>query len=415
MQPRHVKSILALAIALALIAGPLAGLGRAQSDDVEALVTGNNVFAFDLFRAVRSDQNTIFSPYSISTALAMTYAGARGDTARQMADTLHFTLPQGQLHPAFAALAAALVPPPVDESLPPEMQEGEPLQLNIANALWGQQDYGFLQDYLDLVAAYYGGGLREVDFAADPEQARETINHWISEQTQERIQNLLGPQSIDTLTRLVLTNAIYFKASWRLPFEPEATQDGPFTLLNGSQVSVPMMAQTESFGYLAGDGFQAVALPYAGGTASMLIVVPDAGTFGAFTESLDADRFAAILDNIQSASVMLTLPRFTFESEFGLADTLAALGMPDAFTGQADFSGMTGTPDLYISAVIHKAFIGVDEAGTEAAAATAVIMALTAMPQVPVELRIDRPFVFAIYDTATRAILFLGSVTNPAG
>jgi serpin B len=218
---------------------------------------------------------------------------------------------------------------------------------------------------------------------------------------------------ITSLTRLVLTNAIYFNAAWEYPFDEDLTADGVFYLLDGGQVSVPMMKQTESFGYTDGEGYQGVELRYDGGELSMVILLPEAGNFQAFEEGLQADQVSDIISGLQPAAVALTMPKFEFDSEFSLTDTLAGMGMPIAFSGAADFSGMTGSPDLFISEVIHKAFVSLDEAGTEAAAATAVIMDESATPGEPTEVTIDRPFIFLIRDIETGAILFVGRVLNP--
>ena len=216
------------------------------------------------------------------------------------------------------------------------------------------------------------------------------------------------------MTRLVLTNAIYFDAAWAQPFDEKATKDGPFTLLDGSQVTVPTMRQTDSFGYAKGDGYQAVELPYDGRQLSMVILLPDTGQFETFEASLNAKQVDAIVQELSSREVNLSMPRFKTESSFGLDETLRELGMRDAFSAQtADFSGMTGNHDLFIGAVIHKAFVSVDEAGTEAAVATAVIMELSALPLEPLQVKVDRPFVFLIRDTETGTILFVGRVLNP--
>jgi serpin B len=382
---------------------------QASAADLEALVGGNRAFALELYQALREQEGNLFySPYSISMALAMTYAGARTGTEAQMAEVLHFSLPQAQLHPAFNALDLTLA----------ERGEGAGgrggFQLNVANALWGQAGYPFLPEFLDLLGRNYGAGLRLLDFAADAEAARLTINDWVAEQTEDRIQDLIPPGVLGAATRLVLTNAIYFNAAWAQPFEASATQDEAFHLLDGGQVTVPMMHQTESFGYLAGDGYQAVELPYEGHELSMVILLPDEGGFEAFEAGLDAAQVEAILQETSDRQVALALPRFEFEAQFSLADTLGAMGMPDAFSDQANFSGMTGTRDLFISAVIHKAFVAVDEEGTEAAAATAVVMVEGAMPAEPLEVRVDRPFLFLIRDIQTGTVLFLGRVMDPA-
>ena len=379
-------------------------------EDRTALVEGNTAFAFDLYHALQQtgDGNVFYSPYSISSALAMTYAGARGETAQQMAATLHFTLPQERLHPAFNALDLAL-------TSRGQGAQGQGFRLHLVNALWGQQGYAFRPEYLDTLAQNYGAGLRLVDFAHDPEAARATINDWVRQQTEGRIAHLLPPGSIDTLTRLALTNAVYFKAAWAAPFEKQRTTEGPFHLLDGGQVTVPLMHQTASLGYAAGEGFQAVELPYAGHELTMVILLPAPGQFERFEETLNAERVQAILPRLNYRQVELTLPRFRLESSYDLKAPLAALGMPAAFDpAQADFSGMDGKRDLYIGAALHKAFVSVDEAGTEAAAATAATMEQLAMPTQPVKVTVDRPFIFFIRDRQTGAILFLGRMVRPA-
>ncbi|UCB43112.1 MAG: serpin family protein [Dehalococcoidales bacterium] len=377
--------------------------------DLTLLVDGSSAFTFDLYQALRDEEGNLFySPYSISLALAMTYAGARGETEQQMADALNFLLAQEGLHPAFNSLDILLG----QRGEGAEGKDEEGFRLNIVNAIWGQKDYEFLAEFLDILAENYGAGLRILDFINETEESRVTINDWVSDQTEGRIEDLIPPGVITALTRLVLTNAIYFNAAWEYPFNEDATYNGPFYLLDGSEVTVPMMSQTESFGYTEGEGHQAVELPYDGHELSMVILLPEEGQFEAFEGSLDAAFVDAIIEDLGSREVALTMPKFEFESEFGLKQTLTAMGMPIAFTDAADFSGMTGIPDLHIAEVIHKAFVSVDEAGTEAAAATAVIMDLSAMPEV-VEMTLDHPFIFLIRDIETGTILFVGRVVNP--
>jgi serpin B len=374
------------------------------------LVEGNSAFAFGLYQALKEEESNLFySPYSISLALAMTYAGARGETAEQMAETLQFILDQDSLHPAFNWLDAELA----SRGEGAQGKDGEGFRLNIVNAIWGQKDYSFLPAFLDVLAENYGAGLRILDFISETEKSRVTINDWVSDQTEGRIKDLIPRGEIDALTRLVLTNAIYFNAAWAYPFDEKATANGPFYLLDGGQVSVPMMKQTESFGYTEGEGYQAVELTYDGDELSMVILLPEAGQFQAFEDQLQAQEVGDIISDLQPAQVALTMPKFEFDSEFSLKDTLTEMGMPIAFSGAADFSGMTGAPDLCISEVLHKAFVSVDEAGTEAAAATAVIVGETAAPGQQVEVTIDRPFIFLIRDIETGAILFVGRVLNP--
>ena len=385
-----------------------------SEDDLALLVEGNSAFAFKLYQALRQqednqDDNLFYSPYSISVALAMTYAGARGDTAEEMADILRFLLDQNSLHPAFNWLDTELA----SRGEGAQGADGEGFRLNIVNAIWGQKDYPFLTDFLDVLAENYGAGLRILDFINETDRSRATINDWVSDQTEGRIPDLIPQGVIDALTRLVLTNAIYFNAAWEYPFDKKTTADGPFYLLDGGQVSVPMMKQTESFGYTEGDGYQAVELLYDGGELSMVILLPASEDFEAFEQGLEAQGVSDIISDLQPAEVGLTMPKFKFDSEFSLKDTLEGMGMELAFSGAADFSGMTGTPDLCISEVLHKAFVSVYESGTEAAAATAVVMRETAMPGEPVEVTIDHPFIFLIRDIETGAILFVGRVLNP--
>jgi len=381
--------------------------------DLDALVGGDNAFAFALFHQISTDPgNLVFSPYSISLALAMTYAGAGGDTAAQMARAMHFTLAQDRLHPAFNQLALELEQEGRTQGIPAD----KAFQLSVVNALWGQDGFPFLGSYLDLLAENYGAGMHLLDFRNDPEGARRVINDWVSQQTAKRINDIIPPGAIDPLTRLVLSNAIYFKADWASEFSREATRAAPFTLLDGSQVSVPMMSQHTRFGYSAGDGLQVLELPYAGGQLSMLLLLPQQGRFNEVQTSLDAGELEALIAGLQDQDVNLSLPKFQFEYPLDLGDSLQKMGMLDAFDpNRADLSGMDGSRDLYISAVLHKAFVAVDEAGTEAAAATVVIVEASSMPvSSPLEFKVDRPFLFLIRDNTSGAVLFLGRVLNPA-
>ena len=382
-----------------------------STSDSNKLVEGNSEFAFDLYQALRQQKGNLFySPYSISLALAMTYSGALGETEKQMADTLHFELQQALLHPAFNALDLELA----SSGEGAKGKDDKGFRLHIVNAIWGQNDYKFLNQFLDVLAVNYGAGLRLLDFISEPEQSRITINNWVSDQTEGKIKDLIPQGVIDDLTRLVLTNAIYFNAAWLNPFENELTSDRAFHLLEGDDVTVPMMTQTNSFGYATGDGYQAVELLYDGSELSMIILLPNSGQFESFQNSLNAALVDHIVSDLQSRQVSLTMPKFEFESEFSLADTLAAMGMPMAFSDEADFSGMTGNRELTIRDVLHKAFVSVDEAGTEAAAATAVVVGLKSAPEQPVQVTVDHPFIFLIRDIETGTILFVGQVVNPS-
>jgi serpin B len=388
----------------------------AQNNQETELVIGNNTFAFDLYRQFSTDLegNIIFSPFSISQAFGMVVAGAQGTTEQQIMDTMHFTLSQDDLHAAFNALNANLA-----DREAPDMGEGERLQLSIANSLWGQDGFPFRETFIDTIRANYGGELNLVDFFLT-EEARQAINDWIEDKTEDKIQDMIPSGALNPDTRLVLVNAIYFYGSWMFSFEESNTMDDTFTLLDGSTVIVPMMNQVHSFPYLEGDGFQAVEIPYYGQDTAMLIILPDAGNFDDFQDSLDTQQFDAIRESFGYQELNLFLPRFEFETNVSLSSYLKAMGMTDAYDDQlADFSGMyhrdQAGQNLFITDALHKAYIGVDESGTEAAAATAIIMGVTSAPiGPPPELRIDRPFIYAIYDRETGSILFLGQVMNPA-
>lgn len=376
--------------------------------DLQSLAAGNSAFAADLYRQLMAeDGNLFYSPYSISLALAMTYAGARAETERQMAETLNFDLPQASLHPAFNALDLQLRPLTRADS-------SEDFRLNIANSLWGQQGFEFQPEFLDTLAENYGAGMYRVDYAQF-EQARQLINDWVADQTEQKIEDLIPEGALNPLTRLVLANAIYFKANWVYPFDQDATAPADFTLLDGSTVSVPMMALSANLAYARGENYQAVQLPYRESNTAMLVVVPDSGAFDAFQQGLDAAGLEQLMTGFGGAQVELEMPKFSIESSFGLRDALTEMGMPLAFDpDQADFSAMSAASDMYISDVVHKAYVNVDEEGTEAAAATGVIVGVTSMPAETVQLTIDRPFFFLIVDRANGTILFMGRVVDPS-
>ncbi len=381
------------------------------ANDLSALVQGNNAFAIDLYRSLRPQGgNLAFSPYSLSVALAMPYAGARGQTETQMAQALHYTLPQDRLHPAFNRLDQDLA-----QEAKPTSDAEQPLQLNIANGVWAEQTFSFLPSYLDLIALNYGAGIQLADFVKQSESVRQQINNWVSQKTNSKIQNLIPSGVLGSSTKMVLVNALYFKADWADPFDPTDTTDAPFHLLDGTQVtSKQMNGKLYGLPYASGDGYQAVELAYQGNTAAMDIIVPDSGRYKDFEASLDAAKLDTILSSMQPTTLKLGLAKFTFRSSFDLGSQLTTLGMPDALDpNRADFSGMTGKLDLFIAKVLHQAFIAVDEKGTEAAAATAVIMAPTAAMLPPQELMVDRPFIFVIRDLKSGQILFLGRVLDP--
>jgi len=375
--------------------------------DYQSLVAGNTAFAADLYRQASVKQGNLFmSPHSISTALAMTYAGANSSTEAQIAQALHFTLPELQLHAAFDKLDLDLASRADDAT-----GETIPFRLTTANAMFGQQGWTFMTPFLDTLARNYGAGMRILDFEHAAEASRVTINDWVEDKTNDRIKNLLPEGSIASSTRLVLTNAIYFSAAWATPFDSSQTADRPFHLASGETISVSTLHQAEENGYGEGDGYRAAELGYDGGKLSMVVVVPD--DLAAFEASLDAAKLTAITSSISHHLLDITLPKFQFDAPLGLKDVLMNLGMTEAFEdGAADFSGIDGTRRLVISDVLHKGFVSLDEKGTEAAAATAVVFGETSVPQ-PATLVVDKPFFFLIRDRPTGAILFVGRVVDP--
>jgi serpin B len=319
-----------------------------------------------------------------------------------MADVLHFSQPQEDLHAAFNAVTLRLS----------RDIEGD-FELHIANALWGQTGHEFLPDFLDVLAVNYDAGMRLLDFAHRPEPARIEINQWASKQTRGRIEDLIPQGLINSATALVITNAVYFDAAWEMKFKKSATQEHPFTLLDGTEVTVDMMHQTRRFQYDEGDGWQAVSLPYEGGGFSMVVLLPAREQFGEFEAALDGTRLAGILEGLARREVRLSMPKFDSQASFLLKDALTNLGIPNAF-GPADFSGIDGRQELYIADVVHKAVIEVDEERTVAAAATAALLEGMAADQHVVDMPIDHPFVALIRDEATGTILFLGRVLDPS-
>lgn len=382
----------------------------ASAADQAVAVQDSNAFAANLYRELDSQAgNLFFSPESISTAFAMAYAGARGQTAAEMQHVFHFTLPPERLHPAMGALLAAM------------NAQHNGYELRVADGLWAQQDADFLPAYLNLVQSDYAAGFHRVDFKTAPEAVRNTINQWVEQQTNNKIQNLIGPGVLSPATRLVLANAIYFKGDWLNPFEKAGTANQEFHTSSSQFVMAPLMHRTGSYSYYDGGAFQALELPYAGNELSMVVLLPkQIDGLPALEQSFTAGNVGDWLQKLEPVEkVILTFPRFTMTQQFELSSTLSAMGMAQAFTGSADFSGMDGKPDFAISAVIHKAYIDVNEQGTEAAAATSIIMRATAarvpLPEPPpIVFRADHPFLFLIRNTQTGAILFLGRVTDPA-
>lgn len=380
----------------------------ADDSEIEAVVDGNTEFALDLYSRLKDeDGNLFFSPYSISVALAMTYAGARENTAQQISGTLRFSLEPQRLHAAFERLEARL------EAL----QEEGNVQLEIANSLWPHKSYPILEEYIGLMKEHYGVEITSVDYAADTEAARRIINEWVEERTKDKIRDMIGPGVLDALTRLVLTNAIYFKGNWAEQFDEDLTKDAPFHLLSGESTQVAMMKQQETFGYAEHEDLQILQMPYAGDEVSMLVLLPkNEDGLADLQSALNEESLEEWIRSIRKKEVLVFLPKFKVTSQFRLDEALASMGMPDAFDPKkADLSGIDGEPSkLYIGAVIHKAFVDVNEEGTEAAASTAIGFALASVPEPVPTFRADHPFIFAIHDNNTGSILFMGRIVDPA-
>ncbi|MET0342699.1 MAG: serpin family protein, partial [Polyangiales bacterium] len=384
----------------------------APSDaNVGALGVGNRAFAFDLYKRVAGSnpgENLVFSPYSISTALAMTYAGARGSTASEMKATLHYDLEQPALHEAFNAADLALS----SRGKGQVGADGTPFRLNVDNSIWQQRDYPVVPAFLDTLAVNYEAALYLTDFAKAPENARGAINTWVSDKTEKLIPELLPMGSIDASTVFVLTNTVYFNASWKTKFEKEATRDAPFTRGDGTQITVPTMHAGHRMPYARGTSYQAVALPYASDDLSFIAILPDAGKLSEVEAALSQSWFEELRTKLAPTGVQLAFPKLDYKQHTSLKNELTALGMRAAFE-DADFSGMT-SGSVVIDDVIHEAVIKVFEGGTIAAAATAVVVRETSAPLFEQTVTLDRPFLYAIVDAPTGQVLFLGRVTDPS-
>ena len=384
---------------------------KLEPGELSALTEGNGEFALRFYRrlAVDSDSvgaNLFVSPYSVSLAFAMTYAGARGDTAEEMQNALGFTLEPDRIHESFNALAGEL------ESRGASIEKPEErFRFNVVNETWGQKGFSFEERYLDTLAMHYGAGMNLLDFPADPDRARQTINDWVAGQTEDRIKDLMPEGSVDEATRLVLTNAIYFKASWHMAFSEARTGDRPFSLPDGSKAMVETMTNRWNYPVGGGSGVVAVELPYKGEELGMLILMPTKDSFETFEAELDSAEIDTIARSLKPTDVDLSLPKFQFAKDVRLNQIMMDLGMRKAFErGQADFSGISKQADMFIQAAVHKSFISIDESGTEAAAATGISIGIVSAPP---PLRIDRPFLFLIRDRATGTILFMGRVLDP--
>ena len=394
--------------------------------DVAAVAAGNTEFALKLYDQLNDEKGNLFlSPYSISTALAMTYAGARGETETEMAKALQFPLfpdkeggPLGRerLHAGFSGLKLGLR----------EAQKKGDVQLSIANALWPQKNYAFRPEYLNLIERDYDSVGKPLDYS-NGEKARGIINRWVEQETKEKIKDLIPSGVLDSLTRMVLTNAIYFKGDWQAQFKEKSTREMPFKVTPTKTVKAPMMYQKGNFGYYQDDDVQVLEMPYKGDKVSMFVLLPNQGggqpfrrpanpapkkkALGDIEKILSPAKLSEWLGKVRRTKINTWFPKFKMTSQFSLSDKLQALGMKKAF-GDADFSGMDGTKKLYISAVLHKAFVEVNEEGTEAAAATAVVIRTRSARRYP-SFRADHPFLFLIRDKATGSILFLGRYAEP--
>ena len=378
--------------------------------EAKELANGINAFARDLHArlATAAKGDLFFSPFSVEAALAMTAAGARGDTLDEMRKVLH--LPADP-HAAFGSLINHLNATGLDKK--------RGYELSVANAIWAQKGFPWHKEFTELTRKYYGAGLTEVSFA-EAEAARKRINAWVEKETKEKIKDLIGEGVLDPLTRMVLVNAIYFKGSWLYPFNKKRTKDAPFTRADGSKADVPLMSQTATLNYgkayFGSQPMEVLELPYAGKELSMLVYLPEKGReFERLTSLHDVTQFTDL--KLAATEVSVFLPRFKVEAGYSLKPVLMALGMKAAFGPDADFTGMSPRgKDLYISHVLHKAFVDVNEEGTEAAAATGVVMKLSSAPiREPKVFRADRPFAFLIRDAKTHSVLFMGRVTNPRG
>jgi serpin B len=389
-----------------LIAG-----GRADAEDenmIKKVVQDNTVFALDLYQQLKITKgNLFFSPFSISAALGMTYAGASENTARQMAATLRVTDAPNRFHQSMGELIAGIN----------SVQKETEVELNVANALWVQNSYQFLDEFVRIVRQSYQAELNRADFTVAADAARQAINSWVERQTNQKIKELIQPGVLNALTRLVLVNAIYFKGFWESQFKPADTRDLDFWLSADTTVRVPLMRQKHAFGYWENGWLQVLEMPYKDKSLSLIVLLPkDKSGISELERKLTLENLKTWQNNLRKRRVIVYFPKFKIESQFSLSQILAHMGMRDAFDpNRADFSAMVGKKELYISAVIHKAFVEVNEEGTEAAAATGIVVGVTSIaPSSPI-FRADHPFVFFIRENASQSILFLGRVVNPIG
>jgi len=367
------------------------------AQDINSAVNANNQFAFKLYSTYKSkDGNIFFSPYSISSALAMTYEGAKGKTADEMQSIFNFSKDDSLRRGSFLEIKNII------------NQKDKKYKLSTANALWAQSGYEFLNDYFKLINQYYGGKVTNLDFINKTEESRMTINHWVEGQTNDKIKNLIP------YTRLVLTNAIYFKGKWAKEFDKNLTTEKDFRVSLNNTVKAQMMSENDDFNYTETESLQVLELPYQDNELSMIILLPKKDDLSVVEGALTLEKLSGYKNALEIQKVDVSIPRFKFETKYFMKEDLIKMGMLTAFSGDADFSGMTGKHDLFIGQVIHQAFVDVNEEGTEAAAATAVIMeAGSAMPQQPKVFNADHPFLFLIQEKKTGNILFMGRVSNP--
>lgn len=377
----------------------------ATSTGIKSVISANDQFALDLYSQLKnSEGNIFFSPYSISTALAMTYEGARGKTADEMQSVFHFPTDGNLRKSSFAAIHNQLNKPDVK------------YKLNIANALWAQNDYKFLNEYLTTLQQYYAGKATNVDFKNSTEEARQTINKWVEDKTNNKIKDLFPQGSLNNLTRLVLTNAIYFKGTWIKQFEKSQTRDEDFRVSSANTIKVPMMRQTDKnakFNYAEDNNVQILEMPYEGDKLSMMVLLPKNDNLSSIESSLSLEKISDWRSKLKEQRVDVFMPKFTFDTKYFMNETLAKMGMSTAFTYDADLSGMDGTQNLFIQKVIHQAFVDVNEEGTEAAAGSGVSVEFKSIAPQTTIFRADHPFIFVIQDKDNGNILFLGRVANP--
>ena len=387
-----------------------------STSDFNQHIRDNHDYALAFYNQVRDQgewagNNLLISPLSMRTAFSQAFAGARGRTETEIAEVLRYSLGQTGTHEATNMLTLALE----SRNDAGDPRQGEfPIEVKTVNAFWGRQDEVFRADYLDQLAVNYGAAIYTLDYRAMPDAARVIINDWVADQTRNRIEDLLPEGSIDNSTVAVLTNAVYFKAPWRTPFIEDLTAPGQFNLIGGSQVTAEMMNTTENFYYAAGDGYQALELPFRREELGMLFILPATGQLSTLESELDTGRLASIIDALEYSTINVTIPKFSFESAFTMKEMLQQMGMIDPFLETADFTGMLERGGIFIDDAYHKTFIAVDEMGAEAAAATAIVIGETSIPIEEHEFTADRPFLFFIRDRITGAILFMGRVVDPS-